>query len=70
MPKRGSSISPHLVADGVLLGVSVLFAWWWLGGKMGLWGSIGAGLILGGILAAELANSKKSSVVSVKCQVK
>jgi drug/metabolite transporter (DMT)-like permease len=37
---------------------AALFAWWWLGERMGLWGWMGAGLILGGILAAELGKKE------------
>jgi drug/metabolite transporter (DMT)-like permease len=33
---------------------AALFAWFWLGEKMGMWGWIGAGSILAGILLAEL----------------
>ncbi len=33
---------------------AALFAWWWLKEGMGLWGMLGAGLILGGILLAEV----------------
>ena len=33
---------------------AVLFAWFWLGEKMGMWGWMGAGSILAGILLAEL----------------
>ncbi|MCX5915749.1 MAG: DMT family transporter [Deltaproteobacteria bacterium] len=33
---------------------AALFAWFWLGERMGLWGWMGAGLILGGIFLAEL----------------
>jgi drug/metabolite transporter (DMT)-like permease len=33
---------------------AAFFAWFWLGERMGLWGWIGAGLILGGIFLAEL----------------
>jgi drug/metabolite transporter (DMT)-like permease len=32
---------------------AALFAWFWLGERMGLWGWMGAGLILAGILLAE-----------------
>jgi drug/metabolite transporter (DMT)-like permease len=32
---------------------AALFAWVWLGERMGLWGWMGAGLILAGILLAE-----------------
>jgi len=34
---------------------AALFAWIWLNERMGPWGGIGAGLILGGILLAELS---------------
>lgn len=33
---------------------AALFAWFWLGERMGLWGWMGASLILGGIFLAEL----------------
>ena len=33
---------------------AALFAWFWLGEKMGMWGWMGAGSILAGILLAEL----------------
>ena len=33
---------------------AALFAWLWLDERLGLWGAIGAGMILGGILLAEL----------------
>jgi drug/metabolite transporter (DMT)-like permease len=33
---------------------AALFAWFWLGEKMGMWGWMGAGAILAGILLAEL----------------
>jgi drug/metabolite transporter (DMT)-like permease len=33
---------------------AVFFAWFWLGERMGLWGWLGAGLILCGIFLAEL----------------
>jgi drug/metabolite transporter (DMT)-like permease len=33
---------------------AAIFAWLWLNERMGLWGGIGAGLILCGILLAEL----------------
>ncbi len=33
---------------------AALFASWWLGERMGLWGWVGAGCIVGGILLAEL----------------
>jgi drug/metabolite transporter (DMT)-like permease len=34
--------------------LAALFAWWWLGERMGVWGWMGAGLILSGILLAEI----------------
>ena len=33
---------------------AAFFAWFWLGERMGLWGWMGAGLILCGIFMAEL----------------
>jgi drug/metabolite transporter (DMT)-like permease len=33
---------------------AALFAWFWLGEKLGLWGWVGAGLILSGMMLAEL----------------
>jgi drug/metabolite transporter (DMT)-like permease len=38
---------------------AALFAWFWLGEKMGMWGWMGAGSILAGILLAELGPSFK-----------
>jgi len=39
--------------------LAALFAWWWLGERMGVWGWMGAGLILSGILLAELGKNEQ-----------
>jgi len=36
---------------------AALFAWWWIDERIGLWGWLGAALILSGVIAAELKSN-------------